>query len=62
MVQRTLAAKDMMNLKLGVILCGYLKLLPLFIMVIPGMISKMLYTSLFVILLDIFNCLDKFFF
>ena len=42
MVQRTL---DMLNLKLGVILCGYLKLLPLFIMVMPGMISKILYAG-----------------
>lgn len=45
MVQRTLASKDMMNLKLGVILCGFLKLLPLFIMIIPGMISKILYSG-----------------
>jgi hypothetical protein len=46
MVQRTLASKNMTQLKLGVILCGYLKLLPLFIMVIPGMISKILYAGI----------------
>jgi uncharacterized sodium:solute symporter family permease YidK len=42
-VQRTLAAKNMTHLKLGVLVCGYLKMLPLFIMIMPGMIAKMLY-------------------
>jgi sodium/glucose cotransporter 1 len=42
-VQRALAAKNMTHLKLGVLVCGYLKILPLFIMIMPGMISKVLY-------------------
>lgn len=29
----------------GCLLCGYLKLLPMFLMVMPGMISRILYTG-----------------
>uniref|UniRef100_A0A8B9LWD6 Sodium/glucose cotransporter 1-like n=1 Tax=Astyanax mexicanus TaxID=7994 RepID=A0A8B9LWD6_ASTMX len=42
-VQRCLSAKNMSHVKAGCILCGYLKLLPMFIMVFPGMISRILY-------------------
>uniref|UniRef100_A0A8C4R5N9 Sodium/glucose cotransporter 1 n=2 Tax=Eptatretus burgeri TaxID=7764 RepID=A0A8C4R5N9_EPTBU len=44
-VQRCLAAKNMSHVKAGCILCGYLKLLPMFLMVMPGMISRILYTD-----------------
>ncbi|XP_060765208.1 sodium/glucose cotransporter 1 isoform X4 [Neoarius graeffei] len=42
-VQRCLSAKNMSHVKAGCILCGYLKLLPMFLMVMPGMISRVLY-------------------
>ncbi|KAI7800397.1 sodium/glucose cotransporter 2 [Triplophysa rosa] len=42
-VQRCLAARSLTHVKAGCILCGYLKLLPMFLMVIPGMISRVLY-------------------
>uniref|UniRef100_A0A2I3GDG7 Sodium/glucose cotransporter 1 n=2 Tax=Hylobatidae TaxID=9577 RepID=A0A2I3GDG7_NOMLE len=44
-VQRCLSAKNMSHVKAGCTLCGYLKLLPMFIMVMPGMISRILYTA-----------------
>ncbi|ELU03053.1 hypothetical protein CAPTEDRAFT_92324 [Capitella teleta] len=44
-VQRSLAAKDFSHAKGGSILCGYLKMLPLFILVFPGMIARILYTD-----------------
>ncbi|XP_043942551.1 sodium/glucose cotransporter 2 [Protopterus annectens] len=42
-VQRCLAAKNLTHVKAGCILCGYIKLLPMFLMVMPGMISRILY-------------------
>ncbi|XP_072311469.1 sodium/glucose cotransporter 1 [Eucyclogobius newberryi] len=42
-VQRCLSAKSLSHVKGGCILCGYLKLLPMFLMVFPGMISRVLY-------------------
>ncbi|CAH1787470.1 unnamed protein product [Owenia fusiformis] len=42
-VQRALAAKNLMHAKGGAILAGYLKLLPMFFIVLPGMISRALY-------------------
>ncbi|XP_074921998.1 sodium/glucose cotransporter 2 isoform X2 [Chelonoidis abingdonii] len=42
-VQRCLAGKSLTHVKAGCILCGYLKLLPMFLMVMPGMISRILY-------------------
>ncbi|WAR03091.1 SC5A9-like protein [Mya arenaria] len=42
-VQRTLAAKNLTHAKGGAILAGYLKILPLFLMIWPGMISRALY-------------------
>ncbi|KAF6019352.1 SLC5A9 [Bugula neritina] len=45
-VQRALAAKNMIHVKAGVVLAGCLKMLPLFIMVFPGMISRLLFPEL----------------
>nr|XP_020441287.1 sodium/glucose cotransporter 2-like [Monopterus albus] len=42
-VQRCLAARSLSDVKAGCIMCGYLKLLPMFLMVFPGMISRVLY-------------------
>ncbi|XP_024133167.1 sodium/glucose cotransporter 2 [Oryzias melastigma] len=42
-VQRCLAARSLTHVKAGCILCGYLKLLPMFLMVFPGMISRILF-------------------
>ncbi|XP_072273111.1 sodium/glucose cotransporter 2 [Pyxicephalus adspersus] len=42
-VQRCLAARSLKHVKLGCVLCGYLKILPMFLMVMPGMISRVLY-------------------
>uniref|UniRef100_A0A672Q1A5 Solute carrier family 5 member 2 n=1 Tax=Sinocyclocheilus grahami TaxID=75366 RepID=A0A672Q1A5_SINGR len=42
-VQRCLAARSLTHVKAGCILCGNLKLLPMFLMVFPGMISRVLY-------------------
>lgn len=44
-VQRCLSAKNMSHVKAGCVMCGYLKLLPMFLMVMPGMISRILYTD-----------------
>lgn len=44
-VQRCLSAKNMSHVKAGCVMCGYLKLLPMFLMVMPGMISRILYTG-----------------
>lgn len=45
MVQRLLASKSLSHAKGGTLLAGYLKMLPLFLMIIPGMISRVLYTD-----------------
>ncbi|XP_008422299.1 sodium/glucose cotransporter 1-like [Poecilia reticulata] len=42
-VQRCLSGKNLSHVKAGCILCGYLKVLPMFLMVFPGMISRILY-------------------
>ncbi|XP_052020548.1 solute carrier family 5 member 4-like isoform X1 [Apodemus sylvaticus] len=44
-VQRCLCGKNMSHVKAACIMCGYLKLLPMFLMVMPGMISRILYTD-----------------
>ncbi|XP_003211071.1 sodium/glucose cotransporter 1 [Meleagris gallopavo] len=44
-VQRCLSGKNMSHVKAGCVMCGYLKLLPMFIIVMPGMISRILYTD-----------------
>ncbi|CAF3660178.1 unnamed protein product [Adineta steineri] len=43
MVQRVLAAKTISHARGGTLLAGYLKILPLFMIIIPGMISRALY-------------------
>lgn len=45
-VQRCLSGKNMSHVKAGCIMCGYLKLLPMFIIVMPGMISRILYPGM----------------
>uniref|UniRef100_A0A096M3E6 Sodium/glucose cotransporter 1 n=1 Tax=Poecilia formosa TaxID=48698 RepID=A0A096M3E6_POEFO len=42
-VQRCLSGKSLSHVKAGCILCGYLKVLPMFLMVFPGMISRILF-------------------
>jgi len=42
-VQRALASKDMSHAKGACVFAGYLKLLPMFIMVLPGMASRVLF-------------------
>ncbi|XP_033732589.1 sodium/glucose cotransporter 4-like [Pecten maximus] len=42
-VQRALAAKSFDHAKAGTILCGFLKVLPLFLFVFPGMIARILF-------------------
>ncbi|CAF2764002.1 unnamed protein product [Rotaria sp. Silwood2] len=42
-VQRTLAAKNLTQAKAGCLVAGILKLLPLFLMVFPGMIARILF-------------------
>ena len=42
-MQRALAAKNMIHVKAGTIAAGCLKILPLFLMVFPGMISRILF-------------------
>ncbi|KAK7455062.1 hypothetical protein BaRGS_00039533, partial [Batillaria attramentaria] len=44
-VQRALAGKTFDHSKMGCILCGYLKMLPLFLLVFPGMIARILFTD-----------------
>ncbi|VDP92011.1 unnamed protein product [Echinostoma caproni] len=43
MVQRALAAKSLSHAQGGTLMAGAIKILPLFIMVIPGMISRILF-------------------
>ncbi|KAJ8303989.1 LOW QUALITY PROTEIN: hypothetical protein KUTeg_017572 [Tegillarca granosa] len=45
LVQRSLSAKNMHHVKGGSILAAYLKILPLFTTVFPGMISRVLFTD-----------------
>ncbi len=44
-VQNTLGAKDMRNAELGAIFAGVLKVLPVFIMVLPGVLAYVLFKS-----------------
>lgn len=50
-VQRALAAKDLTHAKAGCIFAGYLKLLPLFMIILPGMISRVLYNGFYILLM-----------
>jgi sodium/myo-inositol cotransporter 11 len=42
-VQRSLAAKNLSHAKGGSLMAAYLKVLPLFLMVFPGMVSRVLF-------------------
>lgn len=42
-VQRNLAAKDVSHSKAACVVASYLKILPFFLFVIPGMISRILF-------------------
>ncbi|CAF4297358.1 unnamed protein product, partial [Rotaria sordida] len=42
-VQRTLAAKNLSHARAGCLVAGILKFLPLFLMVFPGMIARILF-------------------
>lgn len=44
-VQRVLAAKNFTHGKAGTVLAAYLKLLPLWINIVPGMMARILYTG-----------------
>jgi len=44
-VQRTLASKSITHAKAGCILASYLKILPLFLIIFPGMASRVLYPN-----------------
>jgi uncharacterized sodium:solute symporter family permease YidK len=46
MVQRALSAKSLSHAQGGTLLAGYIKILPLFMMVMPGMISRALYPGM----------------
>lgn len=46
-VQRSLAAKTLTHAKGGSLLTAYLKVLPFFAIMLPGMISRILYTGTF---------------
>lgn len=45
-VQRALSAKNMVHAKAGCLLAGYLKLLPMYLLVIPGMAARVLFPDL----------------
>ncbi|CAB1348757.1 unnamed protein product [Coregonus sp. 'balchen'] len=55
-VQRCLAARSLTHVKAGCIMCGYLKLLPMFLMVFPGMISRVLFPEPVFSLIDEVGC------
>lgn len=44
-VQRTLAAKDLSNAKIGCVIAGFIKITPMFLIIMPGMISRILFTD-----------------
>ncbi|KAK8741292.1 hypothetical protein OTU49_002601, partial [Cherax quadricarinatus] len=45
MVQRAMAARSLSHAKGGTIFAGFIKLLPLFIIILPGMISRVLFPN-----------------
>jgi SSS family solute:Na+ symporter len=44
-VQRALAAKDVGNARAGTVVAGFLKILPVFILIVPGMTARVLYPA-----------------
>ncbi|GAB0196490.1 sodium/glucose cotransporter 5 [Grus japonensis] len=55
-VQRSLSAKSLSHAKAGSILASYLKMLPLFVIIMPGMISRVLYPAVPIALPDTKSC------
>ena len=55
-VQRTLAAKNVTHAKAGCIMTGWGKILPMFLMIWPGMISRALYPGKTVSILKSLQC------
>ena len=45
-VQRALASKNFTHAKAGTLLAGFLKILPLFVLVFPGMIARILFPGM----------------
>jgi len=45
LVQRSLSARNLSHVKAACILASYLKILPLFLMIFPGMAARVLYTD-----------------
>ena len=45
LVQRALGAKNHIQARAGTIFAGFLKILPMFVMVMPGMISRVLFPN-----------------
>ena len=44
-MQRTLAAKDLSNAKIGCVIAGLIKITPMFLIIMPGMIARILFTD-----------------
>jgi SSS family solute:Na+ symporter len=44
-VQRALAAKNEAHAKTGTVMAAYLKILPVFLIILPGMIARVLYAD-----------------
>src|SRR5688572_27746430 len=44
-VQRVLSAKSIAHARGGTVLAGFLKILPVFMLIVPGMIARALYPS-----------------
>ncbi|XP_054252580.1 sodium/glucose cotransporter 2-like [Indicator indicator] len=42
-VQRCLAGRSLLHVRAGCVVCGYLKVLPMFLMVLPGMAARVLF-------------------
>lgn len=47
-VQRTLAAKDLSHAKGGCVMAGLLKILPMYMMVMVGMISRIIFKGTYI--------------
>ncbi|XP_064329901.1 sodium/glucose cotransporter 2-like isoform X2 [Phalacrocorax carbo] len=45
-VQRCLAGRSLTHVRAGCVVCGYLKVLPMFLMVLPGMAARVLFPGL----------------
>lgn len=50
-MQRSLAAKNMSHARAGTILAGYLKFTPLWLLILPGMVSRILFPGKLIIII-----------